>query len=107
MEPISNMMYTKLEDGDVVVFIRHYYKSAYAGRLSYNSTEDTIVSRTPVRNPIPMWDGKPFVGYEKEFAGRLSYKEFCEEVNKDSIWVFHNFTKCSNRMFEEVSRVCK
>lgn len=106
MKPVLNKMYTKLMDGKLITFIRHYYNSSRAGYISYRENEDTIVSSASVRNPRKKWDGEPFIDYHKEFVGRLSYKEFCEQVNKDSIWVFNNFTNCSDRMWEEVCRNC-
>ena len=106
MTVVCNKLYTKLTNGNLVSFIRHYRPSCRKGFLSYSKKEDTVVAVTPITNPKPMWDNKPFLDYHKEFVGRLSYREYCKKVDEDSIWVFNDFTNCSERMWEEVNRNC-
>lgn len=73
----------------------------------YRPDEDRTMFETKVHVPKLTWDKEPFVSWDKKYKGRLTYKEFCEKVDEDSIFVFNDFTKCSDELFEAASRTIR
>ena len=83
--PTMSKLYTKLVKGKLIVFIRHYWLGNY-NKWYFYKDEDTIVSSTPITNPILQWNGEPFLDYPEYFIGNLSYKEYCKEPFYSSIF---------------------
>ena len=100
---------TALEDGVLKVQVRTArWEWGHLGYgYYYYPNEDRTLFKTKVSIPKLTWNKELFLDYKKKYPGRLTYREFCENVNKDNIYVFNDFTKCSDALFEAASRTIK
>lgn len=107
-------LFTYIKDGYIIssVAYKGYYREMRMGTWSTVPClcNEGVFRKEKITSPRKKWDGEPFTNYSATcgenpyIEGVLSYGEYCNAVNKNNKFLFNDFTKCSEAMWDVLTR---